>query len=141
MGADMAIIDIGGRDDVALKRVLEHADLVLIPAQPSMPDLQETNRFTRIAKAARVAWTVVPTRVKREDSLRTREYINQYSSVGKIAPVHTGDRVSYQDAYLHAQGVTEFAPKSIAAWEMTRLRDHVEACLSEVRDEIDESRT
>jgi chromosome partitioning protein len=124
-GADMVIVDLGGRDDAGLKRVLEQADLVLVPAQPSMPDLQATNRFTRIAKAAGVPWTVVLTRVKREESSRTREYVDQYAAVGKIAPVHTGDRVSYQDAFLHAQGVTEFAPQSIAAWEVNRLRDHI----------------
>jgi chromosome partitioning protein len=124
-GAGLVIVDLGGRDDAALKPVLEHADLVVIPAQPSLPDLKETNRFIRIARAAGVPWTVVLTRVKREEAARTREYIGQYAALGEIAPVHTGDRVGHQDAYLYAQGATEFAPNSIAAWEINRLRDHI----------------
>lgn len=124
-GADLVIIDIGGRDDAGLKRVLELADLVLVPAQPSLPDLQATNTFTRIAKAAGVPWTVVLNRVRREESSRTRSYIDQYSRAGKIAPIAIGDRVSNQDAFLHAQGVSEYAPTSLAALEINRLRDHI----------------
>ncbi len=133
--ADMVIVDLGGRDDAALKSVLELAHLVLIPAQPSMPDLQATNRFIRIAKAAGAAWSVVLTRVKREDSARAREYVDQYAAAGKIAPVHIGDRVSYQDAYLHGRGVTEFLPASAAASEIRRLRDHLDVCLKDARHE------
>lgn len=124
-GADLAIIDLGGRDDAGLKRVLELADLVLVPAQPSLPDLQATNTFIRIAKAAGVQWTVVLNRVRREDTSRTRSYIDQYSRVGKIAPVSIGDRVSNQDAFLHAMGINEYAPNSPAALEINRLRDHI----------------
>lgn len=131
-GADWVVIDLGGRDDAVLKRVLDLADFVLIPAQPSMPDLRETNRFIRIAKAADVPWTVVLTRVQRQNSTRARDYIEQYSAVGKIAPVALGDRVVYQDAYLHGRGVSEYAPKSLAADEIGLLRDHVLERIAEI---------
>lgn len=124
-GADMVLIDLGGRDDAVLKHVLEQVDFVLIPAQPTMPDLKETNRFVRIAKAAGAPWTVVLNRVPRQNSARARDYIEQYSAVGKIVPMALGDRVDFQDAYLHGRGVSEYAPKSLAAYELTRLRDHI----------------
>lgn len=124
-GADMVVIDLGGRDDAVLKHVLEQVDFVLIPAQPTMPDLKETNRFVRIAKAANVPWTVVLNRVPRQNSARARDYIEQYSAVGKIVPMALGDRVDFQDAYLHGRGVSEYAPKSLAAYELKHLRDDI----------------
>jgi len=131
-GADMVVIDLRGRDDAILKLVAEQADFVLIPAQPSMPDLKETNRFIRIAKAAGVPWTVIITRVQRQNSARARDYIDQYAAMGKIAPVALGDRVDFQDAYLHGRGVSEYAPKSLAAHELNRLRDHVLDRIAEI---------
>jgi chromosome partitioning protein len=133
-GADVIVVDLGGRDDVGLKAALEAADFLLVPAQPSLPDLRATNSIVKIANAAKTPCSVMLSRVRRSESSRTEQYIQRYADSGRILPVHTTDRVSYQDAYLHNAGVTEYEPNGVAAAEIRLVRDHLLPVLMEAKN-------
>lgn len=120
-GYDLVIIDTAGHDSVPMRAALRHIDVMLVPAQPNIVDLNVTGTIRRAAHEAGVPAPVVLNRVHRETSTRTRWYIERYSADGRILPGAVPERVAMQDAYARGLGVMEYQPDHPAAGNIRSL--------------------
>ena len=121
-GADLVIIDTAGRANDTASAAARVADLVLIPLQPSLPDLNTvaaTLDIIRLAggKPARAVLARV-----RAAGTRHEETTAWLAAKGiEVCPVSLGERVIFQDAYAMGLGVSEAEPGGKAADEIRQL--------------------
>jgi chromosome partitioning protein len=121
-GADLAIIDTAGRANDTASAAARVADLVLIPLQPSLPDLNTvaaTLDIIRLAggKPARALLARV-----RAAGNRHEDTITWLINKGvEVCPTTLGERVIFQDAYAMGLGVCEAEPGGKAAEEIRQV--------------------
>ena len=121
-GADLAIIDTAGRANDTASAAARVADLVLIPLQPSLPDLNTvaaTLDIIRLAggKPARALLARV-----RAAGSRHAETMAWLAAKGvEVCPFTLGERVIFQDAYALGLGVSEAEPGGKAAEEIQQV--------------------
>lgn len=124
-GADLAIIDTAGRTNDAASAAAKAADLILIPLQPSLADLNTIDATIEVIRLAagkpdRVMRAVL-TRVRASgDRLETTTSWLANKGV-QVCPVTLGERIVYQDAYAMGKGVCEAEPGGKAAEEIHGL--------------------
>jgi chromosome partitioning protein len=124
-GADLAIIDTAGRANDTASAAARVADLVLIPLQPSLPDLNTvaaTLDIIRLAggKPARALLARV-----RAAGNRHEETTAWLASKGvEVCPFTLGERVIFQDAYAMGLGVSEAEPGGKAAEEIQQVYNY-----------------
>lgn len=125
-GADLIIIDTAGRTNEAATAAARVANAILVPMQPSLVDLKTLQSTLDVIRASgsEVPVRVVLSRVKaagtRHDD--TAKWLAE-EQMG-VCPVMMGDRFTYQDAYAHGKGVTEFEPTGKAAQEIRELYNY-----------------
>jgi chromosome partitioning protein len=122
-GADIVVIDTPGRTDVTTARVIESADLVLIPCRPSIYDLEASRKTAEQIKNAggrRGAFVLnaVPPRGSRAQEAR-----EALQEILPVAPVELHQLVAYSDALNDGRSVEELAPHGKAAQEIRALYD------------------
>jgi chromosome partitioning protein len=121
-GVGLAIIDTAGRAEQAALAAAKAADLVLIPVQPTVTDLQTVKAAADIVKLAgtRPAFVIL-TRVKPRGE-RHKETTDWLKAEGfDVCPHFLGDRVTYQDAAAAGQTPEEFEPSGKAAEECRQV--------------------
>lgn len=120
-GLDLLIVDTGGRTDEGAFAAAKASDLVVIPIQPSVIDVNSMEA-TRdlIDRAGRPPSIVVLTRVKPYGT-RHEEIAKGLANGFTVCPVTIGDRVSFQDAYAAGQTVAEYEPAGKAVQEIEQL--------------------
>ncbi len=124
---DLVVIDTPPSDLDWLGDVLKLADLILIPARPSVDDLLSVR-----ATIAKVKDVGTPFAFVLSQTTRTRmvaDAIRELARHGRVAPVNIAQRVSYVEAAIMGEGVTEGAD-SKAADEMKELWAYVEEIAS-----------
>lgn len=122
---DLVIVDTAGHDNVAVRAALQHVDVMLVPAQPNILDLNATRIIRKAARQAGVPAPVVLNRVHREDSERIRGYIAKYPADGRMLPGCVQERVAIQDAYARELGMMEYQPHHPAAKKIAGLFSYV----------------
>ncbi|MFN3262407.1 MAG: division plane positioning ATPase MipZ [Pikeienuella sp.] len=119
--ADLIFIDCPGVADVMLNRVLRETDLVIVPAQPSAPDVWATRATLRMAAKQGTDARVVLNRVPPRGSV-IEEMAAQLEAEGAdLLPERIGNRVAFAAAFAAGAGVTETAKGSRAAEEIEAL--------------------
>ena len=121
-GADLVIIDTAGRANDTASAAARVADLILIPLQPSLPDLNTVTATLEIIRLAggKPARAVLA-RVRAAGS-RHEETTAWLAAKGiEVCPVSLGERVVFQDAYAMGLGVSEAEPGGKAADEIQQL--------------------
>jgi chromosome partitioning protein len=124
-GADLVIIDTAGRANDTASAAARVADLVLIPLQPSLPDLNTvaaTLDIIRLAggRPARALLARVRAAGNRHD-----ETIAWLAGKGvEVCPFTLGERVIFQDAYALGLGVSEAEPGGKAAEEVQQVYNY-----------------
>ncbi len=119
--ADLIFIDCPGVADVMLNRVLRETDLVIVPAQPSAPDVWATRATLRMAAKQGADARVVLNRVPPRGSV-IEEMAAQLEAEGAdLLPERIGNRVAFASAFAAGAGVTETAKGSRAAEEIEAL--------------------
>jgi chromosome partitioning protein len=124
-GADVLIVDTPPQIDSDAARAIRAASLVLIPVQPSMPDLWASEGTLKLATVERRRVAIVLNRSPVKSSLRS---VIEGAFVARglpLLPLHLGDRRGYAQAFAQGMGVTEASPRSVAAAEMTALADAI----------------
>jgi chromosome partitioning protein len=118
-GADLAIIDTAGRANDTASAAARVADLVLIPLQPSLPDLNTVSATLDIIRLAGGKPTrALLARVKASGN-RHEDTIAWLTAKGvEVCPITLGERVIFQDAYAMGLGVCEAEPGGKAAQEI-----------------------
>jgi chromosome partitioning protein len=111
------------------KTAIRAADLVIIPAQPTPPDLWATQATIELVKAERVPYRVLLNRVISNSKL-SRDLGAKY---GEVMDTKLYNRVPFAGTMLDGKSVTETWPGSQAALEVKNLITEVNELLFPAR--------
>ena len=123
---DVVLVDSPPLLDTDARLAIRAADLVLVPLQPSAPDLWAAEGTLALAKAERRKIGLVLNRATAGGRLRAAIE----AEIGKrkltLLPTALGNRAAYAQAFAAGLGVTEAAPRSTAATELRALIGDIE---------------
>lgn len=127
--ADLAIIDTAAGQTSALTRIFELSDLVIIPTQPTLPDIQGAKSTARLAHMLRKPYRFLLTRVTPGHTKRVDLWRHRYDKEGPLLGSQLSNRVAFQDAMVAGMGVSEWSPGCEAAREVTETFEHIRTLL------------
>lgn len=115
---DLILIDSPPQVDTDARQAVRAADLVLVPVQPSPPDLWAAEGTLKLAAEERRRIALMLNRAPASSRLRTvmEQEIRQRGL--DLFSACFGNRAAYSNAFAVGRGVTETAPKSAAAEEV-----------------------
>jgi chromosome partitioning protein len=115
------IIDSPPQIDTDARLAIRGANLVLIPVQPSPPDIWAAEGTLKLAASEKRRAAMVLNRVPSAGKLR-ETMSSQLRHDGKpLLTATIGNRTGFAAAFAEGLGVTEAAPRSIAANELRAL--------------------
>lgn len=118
---DIVLIDSPPQIDTDARLAIRGADLVLIPVQPSPPDIWAAEGTLKLAAAEKRRVAIVLNRVPSSGKLR-ESIARQLQQDGKpLLSTTIGNRTGFANAFAEGLAVTEAAPRSIAANELRAL--------------------
>ncbi len=121
-GFTLAIFDTAGADGPAVRLITEAADLCLLPARPTIMDVEATAAtFRAVFLAKRKAAFVLNQCPPTYHSSRAGDAAKGLTALGVLAEPMLSARMDYQDAIAAGLGVTEYAGSGRAAQETKAL--------------------
>jgi chromosome partitioning protein len=118
---DVVLIDSPPQLDTDARVAVRAADLVLVPIQPSMPDVWAAEGTLRLAaeerRPAHLMFNRTPPASKLRDAIATDLADRQLPLLRSTL----GNRAGFAHAFAAGLGVTEVAPRSTAAAELRAL--------------------
>ena len=121
-GVDLLIIDTAGRTEQAALAAARVSDLVVVPLQPSVADLQTVKATLDLVRISGAEKSIaVLTRVKPFGTrhLETIEWLNGLGI--DVCPATIGDRVVFQDAFAAGKSVCELEREGKATSEVRNV--------------------
>ena len=134
-GVTLTIIDTAGGLSAATTAAIRHADLCMIPARPSVADIEATACTLAVARA----WNKPFAFILNQTPIRGARISNAASTLGNAAALDLADvlaqpmivmRNDHQDALAAGLAVSEYAPTGKSAAEIGELWRWTEAKLS-----------
>lgn len=124
-GYDVVLVDSPPQVDTDARRAIRAASLVVVPVQPSPPDIWAAEGTLRIAAAEKRPAALVLNRV--QAAPRLRETADRELRARGLRPLAEalGNRAAHNHAFAEGLGVTEAAPRSAAAAELRALADAI----------------
>jgi chromosome partitioning protein len=119
--ADVVVVDTPPHVETDAKLVIRAADLVLVPLQPSLPDLWASDATVEIARKEGRDWRYVLNRMPASGRLRDIVLAEIARGEAPSCETHLGNRSAYATAFAQGLGVTEAAPRNPAAAEIAAL--------------------
>lgn len=120
-GHDVVVVDSPPQVDMDARLAIRGATLVLIPVQPSPPDVWAAEGTLGLATAEKRQATMVLNRVPAAGKLR-QTMTEALRAAGKpLLRATIGNRTGFASAFAEGLGVTEAAPRSTAANELRAL--------------------
>jgi chromosome partitioning protein len=118
---DVLIVDSPPQIDADARYAVRGADLVLVPVQPSPPDLWAAEGTLKLAADEKRRARLVLNRVPASGTLRrlTEAEIARRDFPRLTATI--GNRAAFAGAFASGLGITESAPRSVAAAELRAL--------------------
>ncbi len=107
-GFELAVIDCPPHAAPGTAALLREADHIVIPSQPTMPDLAATARSTALARAAGKSYSFVVNRAPSR-APEVSQAVEALRAGGPVSPVVIGDRRAFSRALADGLAVTEFA--------------------------------
>ena len=132
-GMRYAVIDTPPAINADLDGVLQLADLVLVPVQPSPDDLRAVGSTVQLVRRAGRSMVFVVNRVKPRVRL-TAEAAIELSQHGRVSTTYVSDRVAYALAKADGRTAPELDPGSPAAEEVEALWAYVASKVGQARD-------
>ena len=129
-GCDLVFIDTPGFDAPAATASLQEADLCLIPARPSIVDIEATIPTVRSLTKLGRHFAFVLTQCPSGPTPRASDAYRALQLDGIVAGTAVAMRVDHVDALAHGLGVTERSPTGKAAAE---IRDLLQWVLNRMR--------
>jgi chromosome partitioning protein len=122
---DVVLIDSPPQIDTDAKLAVRGATLVLVPVQPSPPDVWAAEGTLKLATEERRPAAIVLNRVP--SASRLRDTIAADLTARRLPLLRTtiGNRTSFASAFAEGLGVTEAAPRSVSATELRALLDEL----------------
>ena len=134
-GVSLTIVDTAGGTSAATTAAIRHADLCLIPARPSVADIEATAPTLSTIRA----WNKSFAFVLNQTAIRGQRITNAAGALGEQAALDLADvlaqpfivmRNDHQDALSAGLAVSEFAPGSKSADEIRGLWQWIESRLN-----------
>lgn len=127
---DVVIIDSPPQIETDARLAIRGADLVIVPVQPSFPDVWAAEGTLKLAIAEKRVARIVLNRTPASGKLRDQVL----ALIGKhgypIFASTLGNRVGIATAFADGAGIVETSPKSVAAKELGALLDEVTRILA-----------
>ena len=117
----LAIIDTAGQDTAATAAAMQLADLCLIPAQPSILDIEAAQPTTSALLRLNRKFAFVLNKCPTGRTSRPQDAANALAMMGALAHPNIASRTDHVDAMGLGQGVTERDTKGKAAAEIRQL--------------------
>lgn len=118
---DIVVIDSPPQVDTDARLAIRSASLVLIPLQPSPPDIWAAEGTLKLASMERRRAAMVLNRVPSTGKLRTAMAAELQQGGKPLLSATIGNRTGFASAFAEGLGVTESAPRSSAANELRAL--------------------
>jgi len=135
-GFTLAVFDTAGADGPSVRLVTEAADLCLLPARPTIMDVEATAAtFRAVFLAKRKAAFVLNQCPATYRSSRAGDAAKGLAALGVLAEPMLFTRMDYQDAIAAGLGVTEYGRDSRAAQEMRALWNWSRAQLADGKND------
>ena len=135
-GFTLVVFDTAGAHSGALGLAAEYADLCLLPARPTLLDIEATAAtFAAVQAAKRRAAFVLNQCPPIPRSSRASEAAKDLTQLGVLAEPMLSARIDYQDAIAAGFGVTEHARDGRAAQEIEALWRWIRAQLEAIERE------
>ncbi|MCS7269365.1 MAG: ParA family partition ATPase [Geminicoccaceae bacterium] len=126
---ELVFVDTPPHAESEAKGAIRRADLVLVPAQPSPPDLWASAATFDLARKegrpARLVWTRVPPRGRAVEEAGAEAARRGWPALSAVL----GNRRSYVASFARGLGVIEAEPRSAAAAEVEALVGELEGWL------------
>ncbi len=123
---DLVIIDTAPRITSECIEITERADLVIVPAQPSVLDILAIGETLElIKKGGNGRKTVIVLSRVPLNSGEGEEAIEALQGLGTLLKSRFSDRVDFRRSLTSGKGVTELAPKSKAADEVKAVYQEI----------------
>ena len=123
---DVLIVDSPPQIDTDAKLAVRGADLVLVPLQPSPPDLWAAEGTLKLAAAEKRPARLVLNRAPASGKLRQQVEAEIARKGDLLLAATLGNRTGFASAFARGLGITETAPKSVAAKELLALLAEIE---------------
>jgi len=118
---DIVLIDSPPQIDTDARLAIRGADLVLIPVQPSPPDIWAAEGTLKLAAAEKRRTAMVLNRLPAAGKLRETITAQLHAERKPLLTATIGNRTGFAAAFARGLGITETAPRSIAANELRAL--------------------
>jgi chromosome partitioning protein len=118
---DVVLIDSPPQIDTDARLAIRGANLVLIPVQPSPPDLWAAEGTLKLAAAEKRRAAIVLNRVPSTGKLRELMAAQLQRDGKPMLTATVGNRTGFAAAFAAGLGITETAPRSTAANELRAL--------------------
>src|SRR6266700_3731065 len=119
-GCTLAIIDTPGTNDMSVAAALRAADLCLIPARPSVADIEATHPTLYMIRKLVKDFAFVLNQAPAHNR-RPSEAAAALNRIGVLALPYIVERNDHQDALAVGLAASEFAPEGRAANELRAL--------------------
>ena len=126
---DVVIVDSPPQIETDARVAVRGADLVLVPVQPSPPDLWAAAGTLKLAADEKRKVRLVLNRVPASGRLRSGVEADIARHGYPALAATLGNRTDFAAAFAQGLGVTEAAPRSTAAQELRALLAEIEAVL------------
>ena len=118
---DVVVVDSPPQVDTDARLAIRGANLVLIPVQPSPPDIWAAEGTLKLAAAERREAAMVLNRVPSSGKLRGKMTTLLQRDGKPLLTATVGNRTCFAAAFAEGLSVTEIAPRSMAANELRAL--------------------
>jgi chromosome partitioning protein len=118
---DVVVIDSPPQIDTDARLAIRGANFVLIPVQPSAPDIWAAEGTFKLAESEKRRAAIVLNRMPASGKLRDSMPAQIRASGRPLLVASIGNRTGFATAFAGGLGVTEAAPRSIAANELRAL--------------------
>jgi chromosome partitioning protein len=126
---DVLIVDSPPQIDTDARVAVRGADLVLVPVQPSPPDLWAAEGTLKLAADERRKVRLVLNRAPASGKLRAGMEAEIARHGYPVLATVLGNRTGFAGAFAQGLGITESEPRSTAAQELRGLLAEIEAVL------------
>jgi len=133
-GFDLVFLDTAGVNTPATVSAMQAADLCLIPARPSIADIEATRATVSSLSKLGKPFAFVLNHCQPGRSARTTDAFRVLQLGGVVAGTSIVSRADHMDALALGQGVTERDPSGKAAGE---IRDLLQWILTKVEGKTD----
>ena len=134
-GFDLAIVDTPPHASSRVSQLLESADLIVLPVQPSVLDLAALPAALELVRAsgAKAAMILSYAPVGVGETAETRKALEKTGWPVLETVVHT--RMAFRRALAQGQAVAEFQPSGKAAFEIRQVWREIVALMGKERTE------